>query len=246
MAIIKAIAHLNELTKDVDNDYYLTPEVKGSLTLEDIVARLKAREVATQNVNGLAFTQLVLDEIAKLVAEGYNVNTSLFRASLSLKGSVLAEELGHPIAASRLNIAMNFAQGDAAREAIRGISVEVFEQSAATGPVIQSITDPTEGSNGHLNPGCMVLIQGKRLAIKGDDPSCGVLFTYEINPEKTVFIPASKIYPNTPSKLQFALPEEVVEGPWKVKVTTQFAASGVLVKYPRTSESIHIMNGSAI
>lgn len=239
MATIKAIAHLNELTKDVDNDYYLTPEVKGTLTLEDVINNLKKREIATQNVNGLAFVKLVFEEIANLVTAGYNVHTDLFHASLNLKGSVLAGDLGHPISSDRLDISMKLSQSEMVRKLIKSVEVEVFEQSGAVGPVIQDILDPTENISGHLNPGSMVLIKGMRLAIKGDDPSCGVLFTSVSTPGTTVFLPASKIFPNTPTKLQFNLPTEIQSGDWTVTVTTQSSTS-TLLKSPRTSNAFRV------
>ena len=59
MATIKAIAHLNELTKDVDNDYYLTPAYSDTLELEDIVQRLKDKEVASKiDVNDTLYEKL--------------------------------------------------------------------------------------------------------------------------------------------------------------------------------------------
>lgn len=94
--------------------------------------------------------------------------------------------------------------------------------------------DPTEGKVNHLNPGAMVLIQGLRVAVKGEDPANGVTFTKAGSPSTTVFIPASKIYPNTPTKLQFLLPADVTEGQWDVSVTTQSSSSSVLLKQPRT------------
>lgn len=43
MPTIKAFAHLNELTKDVTNDYYLIPEIRATLYTEDIIKRLSAK-----------------------------------------------------------------------------------------------------------------------------------------------------------------------------------------------------------
>jgi hypothetical protein len=58
MSTIKAIAHLNELTKDVPNDYYLLPDKLGTLYEDDVTRRLEAKEIATKNVNRKAFVQL--------------------------------------------------------------------------------------------------------------------------------------------------------------------------------------------
>ena len=208
MAQINAIAHLNELTTEVTNDYYLTPQVRDTLYTPDIIARISKREIATKNVDGEAFVNLFIQECIDALAEGYNVVTDLFRASTSLQGVVLAGDLGHTLPAGQIKVSINLTQNDAARKAIENTPVYVFEQSGATGPVIQSIFNPaTEDKTPNLlRPGKMVLIQGMRLAVKGDDPTVGVLFTSVEEPSTTVLVPPTDIYPNTATKLQFTLP----------------------------------------
>ena len=237
MAQINAIAHLNELTKDVTNDYYLTPQVRDTLYTADIIRRIAKREIATKNVDGEAFVNLFIQECIDALAEGYNVVTDLFRASTSLQGVVLAGDLGHTLPAGQIKVSINLTQNDAARKAIENTPVYVFEQSGATGPVIQSIFNPaTEDKTPNLlRPGKMVLIQGMRLAVKGDDPTVGVLFTSVEEPSTTVLVPPTDIYPNTATKLQFTLPAEVTEGDWTVSVTTQGGSNSAnRYKTPRT------------
>ena len=142
MAQINAIAHLNELTTDVTNDYYLTPQVRDTLYTPDIIARIAKREIATKNVDGEAFVNLFIRECIDALAEGYNVVTDLFRASTSLQGVVLAGDLGHTLPAGQIKVSINLMQNDVARKAVENTPVYVFEQSGATGPVIQSIFNP--------------------------------------------------------------------------------------------------------
>lgn len=237
MAQINAIAHLNELTKDISNDYYLTPQVLGTLYADDIIRRIAAREVATKNVDGAAFVKTFLQECITALGEGYNVITDLFQASIGLQGSVLVSDLGHNAPAGQVKVSINLTQAETARKSIENTTVYVFEQSGATGPVIQNIICPTSATKtaNQLLPGKMVLIQGMRLAVKGEDPSVGVLFTSVDEPGTTVLVPPADIYPNTPTKLQFNLPAEVTEGEWNVSVTTQGAShSNVYYKEPRT------------
>lgn len=238
MATINAVAHPNELTKDVKNDFYLTPQVAASLTLRDIVERLRAREIATRNVDGAAFVQTFLDECAAASAEGNNIVTSFFRSSIGIQGVVYDYELGHNIPAERLKVSVNLTQGDSARRAVEDAVVYAFEQPAATGPVIQSISDPTVGTPDQLPLGAMVLIQGMRLSLKGEASNIGIHFykiTAGVAATTGVRIPPAKVYPNTPSKLQFTLPAEVGEGEWQVEVTTQASSgSSMMLKAPRS------------
>ncbi|MDR2774573.1 MAG: DUF4469 domain-containing protein [Tannerella sp.] len=221
MSTIKAIAHLNELTKDVTNDYYLRPSLLDTLHDEEIIRRLKAKEIATENVNGLAFVRLFLLECALAVGEGHSVVTGLFHATLGFNGVVYTKDLGHNVPAEQMNAHIALTQGECAREAIRNLTVSVVEQPAPTGPVIQGVTNPVAGLPDTLNVGAMVLIQGMRLAVKGDRmDEIGVYFTAADGTDE-VRIPAGQLSPNTPTRLQFVLPPGVTPGKWRVKVATQ-------------------------
>ena len=234
MGQINAIAHLNELTKEVTNDYYVTPQVSGVYDTDGVIERMKKKEIATQNVDGKAFLNNFFAECSEISAEGGNITTPFFHSSLGIQGVVFSEDLGHPIPAERLNVSVNLTPGESPRKAIAGSTVYVFEQAGATGPVIQTVMDPTEKKADHLNAGAMALIQGMRLALRGDDPSVGILFTSAADPSKTVSIAPAKVYPNTPSNLQFTLPATVTDGDWRITVTTQGSSSGTMVKTPRS------------
>jgi hypothetical protein len=224
MTVIKAIAHLNELTKDVSNDYYLLPDTLGTLREDDIIRRLEAKEIATKNVNGKAFLQLFHRECALAVSEGYNVVTGLFHAAIGFRGVVLAKDLGHHVPAGQVNTHITLIQGEYAREAVKDLTVGVAEQPAPTGPVIQSVTNPVTGLADTLNTGAMALIQGMRLAVRGDQTDdIGVYFTDAADTE--VRVPAGLISPNSMSRLQFVLPAAVTPGQWRVKVATQATSS---------------------
>ncbi|GHT67275.1 hypothetical protein FACS189452_04670 [Bacteroidia bacterium] len=225
MATIKATAHLNELTAEVKNDYFLLPQVTATLREDDIIQRLEAKEIATKNVNGKAFVRAFQEECALALSEGYNVVTYLFHATVGIKGVVLAPQLGHNIPAGELNVGVRFTQGVGAREALAQATVHVAEQPAPTGPVIQSVTDPTVGKTDTVTAGGMVLIQGIRLAVKGDaehESEIGVFFACN-DGRQPIRIPASQLSPNTATKLQFALPAAISAGneQWTVSVATQ-------------------------
>ncbi|MDR1676690.1 MAG: hypothetical protein LBR86_09520, partial [Tannerella sp.] len=95
MSTIKATAYANKLTKDSADDYYLRPNILGTLYDEDIVQRLKNREIATENVNGMAFVRVFHRECLQAVNENYNVVTDMFHATIGFNGVVKAKDLGH-------------------------------------------------------------------------------------------------------------------------------------------------------
>lgn len=254
MTVIKAFAHANLLTKDVTNDHYLTPEVRGTLYTEDIINRLAAKEIATKNVNGASFVSLFLNECILALLEGYNVVTDLFQASLGIQGTVYDYDLGHPISADRLNILINLVQGAKAREAVRTLTVEVHKEASSGSPVLQSVMNPTKQVANTLNTGSMVLIQGLNIALRGEDSAVGIKFSrignapgedrpeIESEPVNEIVIPSSDVYPNTSTKLQFTLPADITTGQWKVSIATQSGSSNKhLTKDVRIHEYPHII-----
>jgi hypothetical protein len=218
---MKATAHVNELTKEVTVNYYLLPNLLDTLSLDDIIRRLKKKEIATENVNGKAFVQLYERECAEAVSQGHNVVTGLFHATIGFNGVVHASDLGHHVPATQVHSRMNFVQGEYAREAMKDLTVSVAEQPAPTGPVIQSVTNPVVGTPDTVNTGAMVLLQGMRLAVRGDKTDLiGVYFTSN-DGSTELRIPANQFSPNQPAKLQFVLPAGVTPGQWHVRVATQ-------------------------
>jgi hypothetical protein len=244
MTTVKANAHVNELTKGVTTDFYLTPSLGDTFYTDDILNRLKKKEIATENVNGKAFVQVFHRECAEAVSEGHNVVTDLFHATIGFNGVVYAKDLGHPVPAGQVNTRMNFVQGEYAREALKDLTINVAEQPAPTGPVIQSVTNPVVGVLDTLNTGAMVLLQGMRLAVRGTAEKIdeiGVYFT-RIDGAAEVRIPADKISPNMPKKLQFVLTPDVYPGEWRVKVATQSThSSGQFTKDVREYEYPNII-----
>jgi uncharacterized Zn-binding protein involved in type VI secretion len=223
--ILRGIAHLNELTKTVPNDYFVKTVVRGTLHHDDIVNRLLAKQIATFNVDGSAFVKHYFAECALAVSEGYNVVTDLFHVTVGTHGNIYSQDLGHNIPSDRLDLRMNFTQGPIAREAIADTQVHVEELPAVIGPDVQSVTNPVHNEPNVVNSGAMVLVQGLRIAVRGDKTDLiGVVFTAEIGIAE-VRVPPEQIAPNTPTRLQFVLPPTVYEGNWWLTLKTQTTGS---------------------
>ncbi|MDR1678580.1 MAG: DUF4469 domain-containing protein [Prevotellaceae bacterium] len=227
MGYIKAKAYLNQLTKEAINEYYLRPQLLATLYPSDIIRRMESKQIATLNVNGEAFVNLFLAECIAAINEGYNVVTNLFQASIGIGGVVSSHQLGHAIPPEELSVRVHLTQGAVARSSAAQLTVVVAEQPAATGPIIQSVINPVCKEADLLNAGQMVLIQGMRLAVKGDKTDeIGVYFT-KTGSMESIRIAANELSPNSPTKLQFVLPREITAGEWKVKVATQAKSKSV-------------------
>lgn len=82
------------------------------------------------------------------------------------------------------------------------------------------------------------ILKGRNLKVGGPaEANAGVTLTRQDKQGVTpVFIPATRLFPNTPTQVGFVMPAGAEEGSvWQVKLCTQLSANGVtLLKEPRT------------
>lgn len=238
-------AYPNQLTPDVDDDYTVRVDTQSTpLNLDDI-ARATAQRLGEEEVKVKAALQVGMEVIAQAVASGFCVSTPLCYAQPMATGVVMEHELSQPVDRDKVRVYASFRQGTAVTEALAQAKLQLFLQPAATGPYIAGMTSALyseqTGTDGAvtrvplpMEAGGMAVITGNGLKVVGTDPTVGVTLTSVDNPGTSYFIPASKISPNTPKKLQFVLPAGVTEGAWTVKVTTQYSGSQNLTKEPRS------------
>lgn len=240
-------AYPNELTPDVADDYTVRVNTQSTPLTQDDIARSVADRLGEEPSKVQSIVQVFTEEVAAAVASGYCVSTDAFYAQPMASGVVMEEELSGPVDRDKVKVYASLRQGPAMKEALAKAKLNYFLQPAATGPYIAGMTSAfsQEVEQGgvmtrvplDMEPGEMAVITGNGLKVVGSDPSVGITLTKADDPDTTFFIPAAKISPNTPKKLQFSLPAGITEGEWLVKVTTQYAgSSGTLTKAPRSFE----------
>lgn len=235
MATINAVPHPHRLSKKTDNEYYLTPDYREPIDEAGIVKRLQDKGIATGNVDGLTFLKLCMDEAVQAAAEGHVVNLHTIRLALGIKGVVTKEDLGKTTSAEEVNVYLNSNVTEKGKKRLKDLKVSVYEQPAAVGPAVQSIQCPLTKQEAVVKAGQSVLIQGKRLTVKGEQSQLGVFFTSVDDPELQYQIPKEQLYPNKPSQLLFILPKEIPAGRYTVSVVTASTRwSSYLLKEPRT------------
>lgn len=238
-------AYPNQLTPDVDDDYTVRVDTQSTpLDLDDI-ARATAQRLGEEITKVRSALQVGMEVMAQAVASGFCVSTPLCYAQPMATGVVMEHELSQPVDRDKVRVYASFRQGSAVTEALAQAKLQLFLQPAATGPYIAGMTSAfygeQTGAGGAvtrvplpMEAGDMAVITGNGLKVVGTDPSVGVTLTSVDDPQKTFFIPAAKISPNTPKKLQFSLPAGITEGAWTVKVTTQYSGGNYQTKNPRT------------
>ena len=235
MSIFYSDGQDNHLTGDDPNDMFLRHKPLGNLDEFAILRRMEKRNLSVVNVSGATFIRQFLEESALAINEGYNVSTALFRMTVSIRGSLSKQFLGHTIASDKVSIEANFEPGKLLDPLPQGKQVAISKNLVSGGPMVQVVSEPISGNVDQLEIGGMVLVQGLNIAVKGDLANeIGVFFTSEAD-GTVVHISADRIYPNHPSRLQFILPAEVTAGEWRVSVATKAGSnSKSYMSEPRT------------
>ena len=235
-------AYLNELTPDIDTDYTVKVNTKDqTLTDDDIasdVAILSGKHSKSE-------VKLIFDfqaqAMAAAVANGYNIATQLCYVQPTASGVIMEEDLSAPVDRTKVKVYASLRPGTALKQAMEQTKLKLFMQPAATGPHIAGMTsaeftDADATTRAPMGASGMAVIAGNGLKLVGGHASVGITLTSVATPSKSFFIPAARVSPNTPKKLQFVLPAGITEGQWMVKVTTQYAGSSHQTKEPRTFE----------
>lgn len=179
--------------------------------------------------------------VAAAAASGYNIATQLCYVQPMASGVIMEEELSAPVDREKVKVYASLRPGTALKQAMEQTKLTLFMQPAATGPHIAGMVsaeyaDADATTRAPMGASGMAVITGNGLKLVGKDASVGITLTSVASPSKSFFIPASRVSPNTPKKLQFVLPAGITEGQWTVKVTTQFSTSTYHTKEPRTFE----------
>lgn len=233
-------AYPNELTPDIDSDYTVKVNTREqTLTDEDIatdVALLSGKYSASEIKH---LFDLQAQATSAAVASGYNVNTQLCQIRPTASGVIMEEELSQPVDRDKVKVYASLSAGQALKKAMANTRLNLFLQPAATGPYVAGMvstefTDEAAQTRAPMEGGSMAVITGNNIKLVGSDPSVGITLTSVANPATSFFIPARKVNPNTPKRLQFILPAGLTEGEWTVKVTTQYASGSKATKEPRS------------
>lgn len=237
-------AYPNDLTPDVDSDYVVKVDTQTTALNIDDLADMAAARLRCEETTARGVAQVLMEEMARAVASGFCVSTPLFYVQPMASGVVMEEELSKPVDRERVKVYGSFRQGPLLAEAMAKAHLRLFLQPASTGPYIAGMVSAmqptaTRAAAVPMQAGEMVVITGDKLKIMGEDPSVGITLTSVGESSKSYQIPAAKISPNTPKKLQFVLPADITEGEWLVKVTTQYSTNKYLTKEPRSFELSH-------
>lgn len=240
-------ARLNLLTKDIPNDYYLTVKNQRTLTLADL-----AREVADQHGHQNASeVEMLCRELLELGAWylscGFGLSTPLGYYHTTVSGTLMESELNAAPDRQRLKLGVSYSMSNLVRSALTEAEVDVEIEKAKVGPQLFSVVSThdalypgavTRGESVPVAAGQPCIVRGRGLKVGGPAESKPGITLQRMDKSGAapVFIPAERLYPNTPSQVGFVMPADAEEGSvWQLTLCTQLSGSSrQMLKEPRT------------
>ncbi|MDR3283927.1 MAG: DUF4469 domain-containing protein [Treponema sp.] len=259
MASASATALINELVeklhrvhvklypnylKDVEGAFVARTEHENMLTIHDLAASLKNRAGFTGNVADLLdYHEQLMAELKYQLCDGFAVNLGPVSIHPRVGGTwehpnEAADREKHPIT-FRTRV-----RAELSRMA-QAITLVCDGQAEDTAYIdeVQDVKTGTE--NETLSSGGAVVITGHKIKVAGDKPGVGITITGTRaggTPYTNAILPP--YVENTTSKVIAILPAGIPEGTFKIRIITQYAGSGTLLKDVRILESAPLVVGS--
>ena len=224
----------NLLTKDIDNDYIAEVSTsKQTLRNEDIAQRIVDEGSEIKYDTLLSIINQHDRIIREAVCDGYSVLTGVGQYSPRVTGSWIGKSANFDPSVNKLTLDMVLSKE--MRDALSTVGVEVLGVKEGGGASIGLVTDTYTGeANGYISAGEDILIEGTKIKVVGDDPSCGVYFINR--DDDTSYKVERRLTQNDSSRIIARVPAELVPGAYTLRIVTQFSNSTQLLKEPRTLE----------
>ena len=243
---LKAIPYT--ITTDVKDDYYISPKIQKSLSMDELAAEVAALSTRQEDPEDIARTgNALLRRIMWYLSSGYSISTELGNFRVTAKGILRQAELTDAPDRSRITLGVSYSMSDAMRQALADAELDIEIQKAIVGPQLYSVVSGhdadhpdavTRGESVPVSAGQLCVIKGKGIKVGGTGAGIGVtLRRVDGSSGETVFFPVSQLSPNTATRVGFVMPASAPDqSEWEVTLCTQLSGSGgQLLKEPRTS-----------
>ena len=172
----------------------------------------------------------------RLLVSGWRINDELFDAMVQARG-LTYDGTWNPQVNS---LYINFQQGKELREALKDVEVVVAGKRQKPFYISGCWDQATGRTDFVATAGRCFTLTGKNLKVMGTHPSVGITLTNEAG--ECIRIAEGCMVGNWPSKLRFIIPEDMPEGEYELRVTTQSSSGAYLLKAPRSvSHSLRVI-----
>lgn len=223
----------NTVTSD-PNDKILVLESTGKADISKIYEEMLAEDTGLRKETIIHVTTLFTRICARLLMNGWQVNTGLFYAVPRFTGVVV----GGKWDPKTNNIYVSFVQDKIVREEIAKTNVRILGEKKDVMYILETEDRKTGLKDGSLTPGRNLFIRGANLKVAGTNAAVGITLTDSKGVERK--LDDDLITINKPSELTLLIPSDLAEGDYELKITTQHSSSSSLLKEPRSvTVSVH-------
>lgn len=217
----------NAITAENKDDKILLLKSAGNVGLDKIYEEMRAEDTGLRLETIIHVVTLFLRVVARLILNGYNVNTGLFRAVAQAKGVIE----GGKWDPEKNYVYVTFIQDKTIREGIGQTTVDILGTKADVMYILEVEDKKTMLKDGTATPGRNFFVRGAMLKVFGPNEACGVTLT----DEKGVVtkLDDDMIATNKPSELTLLLPADLADGTYTLTITTQYTG-GAALKEPRS------------
>lgn len=237
---LKAWLTDNSVTTQDKTDKILILETTGKAGMDKVYEEMLAEDTGLRIETIVHVTSLYERVCARLLMNGWQLNTGLFYAVPRLTGVVFGNKWNPDIN----NIYVVFNQDKVLREEIAKTSVHILGVKPDVMYITETEDRKTGLRDGSMTPGRNFFVRGAYLKVVGTDPAVGVSFK-KLSDNTVVKLDEDMITTNKPSELTLLLPSDLADGDYELTVTTQFCSGNRLLKEPRSvSVPVHVGNES--
>jgi len=223
------------------DDRYGRVVTTRSLTEDDLIAIAVSRRTDLSSTSLKAAMGILQGIAVEQIANGASVCFGLGYFNLGVNGVFIGDDAHWDNAIHSLSVRV--APTAQLRNAVKASKVDV-RGMAASGAVINTVTDVTSGEvNSRLTPGGGVNLTGTKIKIGGDNSLIGIRLTNHATSE-VIAIPETSLLLNDPKKVIFIAPASLVNGDYKLSITTQYSSQSHILKEPRTYDFEYMLNVS--
>lgn len=226
----------NTVTTQDKTDKILVLEGTGKADINKVYEEMLAEDTGLRRETLIHVTTLYERVCARLLMNGWQLNTGLFYAVPRFTGTVEGGRWNP----SRNGIYVAFNQDKVLREEIAKTSVHILGEK----PEVMYITEVEDRKtglrDGTMSPGRNFFVRGANLKVSGTHADVGVML---INAQDglEIKLDPDQITTNKPSELILLLPATIPDGEYELSVTTQHGNGKVLLKEPRSASfRVHV------
>jgi hypothetical protein len=178
-----------------------------------------------------------LDECAFLLCDGYGLNLRYYSVHPNISGTFNSEKEAHD--PKKNPVRFKFRTRLPLRDLIKHIAVDITGVADSNAFIDEFIDRDEDSTNGIYVPGSMFCINGNKIKVAGDDPSCGVFFVPVDDPSKAVKV--TRIGENSTSTITGIAPDTNYRYN-RIEIRTQFTGSTTtFLKAPRSIVSDFVL-----